>query len=122
MKVDIHWIRGHANIGGNERVDKISKFFAKANGPNPPTFHLSSSPPYQAISSDWPFGHPLFNLPSHFCTSCPVFSIPVFPAPPTIVHEVEAPVAYSKRRKLPDSGIPIGDASSPLSLRRSKRP
>ncbi len=32
LKVELHWIRGHSGVGGNERVDKISKAYACALG------------------------------------------------------------------------------------------
>ena len=31
MSVELHWIRGHVGLGGNERVDRISKAFASTS-------------------------------------------------------------------------------------------
>ena len=56
LQIDIHWIRGHAGVGGNERADRIAKRFAKLSlgavvaKPSPELFNFSSS------TSPWPFG------------------------------------------------------------------
>lgn len=59
----LHWIRGHRDVGGNERVDKIAKRFANA-----PAHPASSPPPFpsQKSSLPWPFPtSSLCNLPLH---------------------------------------------------------
>jgi len=55
MKVELHWIRGHSRIGGNERVDRISKRYAQIDSN---TLRVSFDPALRAhvSHSDWPFG------------------------------------------------------------------
>ena len=76
FKVNLHWLRGHADVGGNERVDLISKSFAKSNVPDPPSFTPSAFPGFSTVSQPWPFGFPLSGLPcSFFTTNIPAFSL-----------------------------------------------
>ena len=64
IEIDLQWIRGHVDYGGNERVDQISKMFAATELNNRP---LTLSPTFHAVRavSDWGFGYPLTHLPSH---------------------------------------------------------
>jgi ribonuclease HI len=56
LRVDLHWIRGHSNYGGNERVDKVAKYCAAS----PASSRLSSF-------KEWTYGFPLYNcLPGCF--------------------------------------------------------
>ena len=32
IRIELHWIRGHSRVGGNERVDRISKRYAQVEG------------------------------------------------------------------------------------------
>jgi len=75
IKVEFHWIKGHAAVGGNERVDRISKRFASVQG-NSDVVDFRDTFDCHAVSSPWPFGFPLTGLPIHFFTS----SLPVAPA------------------------------------------
>jgi ribonuclease HI len=52
LVVDLHWIRGHSNYGGNERVDRVAKLCASTDKNS----HLFSL-------NEWVFGFPLYNSP-----------------------------------------------------------
>jgi ribonuclease HI len=61
VSISLQWIRGHAHVGGNERVDSIAKNFARFNS-KPPTSIIFDQPlTYFARHTDWPFG--LVNVP-----------------------------------------------------------
>ena len=59
MLVDMRWIRGHSRIGGNERVDRISKRYASNNSAR---FKLDSNLPAHITQIIWPFGFNLVGL------------------------------------------------------------
>ena len=59
----LHWVRGHASIGGNERVDHIAKHFAHLCAAS---LHSPSDglPNYVTSRQPWDV-FPLVNLPGH---------------------------------------------------------
>jgi ribonuclease HI len=62
--VDIQWLKGHAQVGGNERADRLAKRAAQTN-PGRCTF--DDVPTLSAFSinlNPWPYGYPLNVLPS----------------------------------------------------------
>ena len=73
FQVDFHWLRGHSCVGGNERVDLISKRFAKANVPDPSVFKLADPPRFSTAVSEWRFGYPLYGVPVGSFTDLPFF-------------------------------------------------
>lgn len=91
IPVSLVWVRGHCGAGGNERVDRIAKRFAKCSI-NPP-FLRPTSFPSVSTTSHWPFplavhsSTPLHvflsNLPSPPAT--PVGSVDPFLGPPLTV-------------------------------------
>lgn len=89
--VNLLWLRAHAGVGGNERVDKLAKFFAKSNGAAPPPFVLASPPTYCSSIMPWEPGFPLLGLPlSAFCSDLPIFCgmlgvIPMQTTPPPLL-------------------------------------
>jgi ribonuclease HI len=64
--VGLHWIPGHAGVGGNERVDRIAKLFAS----NHPTHKYTPQRGFEFTSTQgsWPF-FPLCSAPLHLFTS-----------------------------------------------------
>lgn len=63
LPVELHWVHGHANIGGNERVDVLSKSFASSpNNNDAREFDGFSG---TVTCSPWVFGFPLTGLPIH---------------------------------------------------------
>ena len=71
FKVDLHWIRGHSNIGGNERADRLSNIFSSFNPSPPPPFTVSRCA-YSSYDSDWWPGFPLVGLPcDHYIKTIP---------------------------------------------------
>lgn len=119
LPIHLHWIRGHCAVGGNERVDRISKAFSRISTDNStPALHLNpSSFSSSNISSLWLPGFPLTSLPLHCFTAVPSFSPrpPVLPvaAPHAFVEAVAAPPRLRKRPR------PSGTISPPA--RRSCR-
>ena len=63
LSIDLHWIRGHSKVGGNERVDRISKAYASAYSAH---FPLDLALGAHTTTSNWPFGFPLAGLPDDF--------------------------------------------------------
>ena len=90
IKVELHWIRGHAGIGGNERVDRISKRFASIDNNSA---KVSFDRQFRAHISQaaWPFGANLTNLPT------PYFLMRL-PTPPSILlaseHDFKHSIAF----------------------------
>jgi hypothetical protein len=66
LPVELHWIHGHAGIGGNERVDTLSKRFASR--PNNDDTRPFTDFAFTTSSSPWRYGYPLTGLPSSFFT------------------------------------------------------
>ena len=60
----LHWIRGHSAIGGNERVDRISKNFASASSSIPLPFQGAFGSIMRA--SNHTFNIPLMDYPPSF--------------------------------------------------------
>jgi len=63
--VTLHWVKGHSEVGGNHRVDLLSKFFAtheRELGPHDSAYNLSS---YATHKRSWRFGFPLSSVPIH---------------------------------------------------------
>ena len=72
IKVDLHWIRGHSRIGGNERVDRISKRYAQIDS-NFLRVPLDLALRAHVSNIDWPFGFNLTGLPEQsFLSRIPV--------------------------------------------------
>lgn len=61
--LELHWIRGHSAIGGNERVDRISKNFATSSST---PAHFSLSFPCIERFTHFPFHFPIIDLPISF--------------------------------------------------------
>ena len=79
--VKLFWLRGHSIVGGNNRVDRLSKLFASLNAPNAAHFDLSFLSSYLSASHIWPFGFPLANVPFNSFISLPGFPWPHFSFP-----------------------------------------
>jgi hypothetical protein len=65
FQITLHWIKGHSVVGGNLRVDLLSKFFASCEhkvGSDGPELILSN---YAVFKNPWPFGFPLCSVPMH---------------------------------------------------------
>ena len=62
LAIHLHWIRGHSAIGGNERVDRISKAYASAPN-NDAKCSFKGSFQSHALTRKWPFGFPLISVP-----------------------------------------------------------
>jgi ribonuclease HI len=103
MRVNLQWIRGHVSVGGNERVDRISKRFATvANNDFLSRFNdvFTSQP----SSSPWP-SFPLSALPTCvFLTNLPsplaipvVPAVPRLPSPPALRPRSSVRVAFNSR-------------------------
>jgi ribonuclease HI len=75
LKIAFYWIKGHAAVGGNERVDKLSKRFAMVQG-NSEVVDCNGTFSCLSYSAPWAFGFPLADLPSFLFTS----NLPVAPA------------------------------------------
>jgi ribonuclease HI len=73
--VSLVWVRGHCGAGGNERVDRIAKRFAKCSIGNPPLLRPTSFPSV-STTSHWPFP-----LAAHSSTPLHVF-LSNLPSPP----------------------------------------
>ena len=67
FRVDLHWVKGHARVGGNNRADQLSKFFANHAKATP--FDSSLPINYLTCSSAWKFSFPLNNVPFD-CFDC----------------------------------------------------
>ena len=63
ISVNLQWIRGHVDYGGNERVDRISKLFASTTLNNR-FFVFDGIFHSQCRHSDWPPSYPLTSLPT----------------------------------------------------------
>ena len=61
-KVELHWIRGHSRVGGNERVDRISKLYASIDN-NPARVEFDGVFRPRISHTPWPFGFCLTGLP-----------------------------------------------------------
>jgi ribonuclease HI len=93
FSVQLCWLKGHANVGGNERVDGLSKAFAQANPSPPLPFIIGPNLPYSNSQKAWEFGYPLSNIPFKFfklssgCTNfsrVPLALVPSVALPPTV--------------------------------------
>ncbi len=62
INVEIHWIRGHSRIGGNERVDRISKRYARVVD-NSSRVSFDTVLSAHISVSQWPFGSLLADFP-----------------------------------------------------------
>ena len=98
INVQLRWVRGHAAIGGNERVDRISKRFAEASA-NGAAFPFDPSFPSSFSSLMCPLPFPISSLLSFFfltrLPSPPLHVTPVVPSSaPTVAHPI------SRARKL----------------------
>jgi ribonuclease HI len=67
LEISLHWIRGHVRIGGNERVDRISKSFASVAGNE--GAHLFKDFSAQSSCTEWLPSFPLLGLPLSVFTS-----------------------------------------------------
>jgi len=63
VELDLQWIRGHVQFGGNERVDRISKAFAQVVN-NDFAFTLQARFPAGIRTRKWDPGFPLNALPT----------------------------------------------------------
>ena len=63
LAIDLHWIRGHVEFGGNERVDRISKAFASSPLNNTASI-LDVNFAAQSACHDWTPSYPLSGLPT----------------------------------------------------------
>ena len=70
-KIAIKWVKGHGGVGGNERVDRISKRYASLSSTSPPsTWFPSSSFFLSSVSpTHWPWG--MSAPPEFFLSSLP---------------------------------------------------
>ena len=75
LRIELHWIRGHSSVGGNERVDRISKTFASI-ALNDSAQIFNASFPAICFTKAWIPGFPLTGLP----TSVFISELPVPPA------------------------------------------
>ena len=62
VSIDLQWIRGHVNYGGNERVDRISKLFARTSLNNV-SREFSGIFFCQSSCLEWVASYPLTGLP-----------------------------------------------------------
>ena len=62
LAIHPHWIRGHSAVGGNERVDRISKAFASVPNNDSKSPFKGSFQSY-VVTRKWPFGFPLISVP-----------------------------------------------------------
>jgi ribonuclease HI len=66
FQITLHWVKGHSMVGGNLRVDLLSKFFASGD------YKIDSSSAAKAVflyatcKHSWKFGYPLCSVPLHF--------------------------------------------------------
>ena len=65
ISVELHWIRGHSRVGGNERVDRISKRYASIDY-NIGRFKFNGKFSAHISQSLWPFGGSLVGLPEAY--------------------------------------------------------
>ena len=63
FSMDLQWIRGHVDYGGNERVDRISKAFASSRL-NKGAFDFDGDFTCQSRRSDWLHSYPLTDVPA----------------------------------------------------------
>ena len=70
--ITLQWVRGHADIGGNERADNIAKIFAKASSGATRPFAIDTSRIHYTVK-EWPYA--LGSVPQHVFTS----NLPVVP-------------------------------------------
>jgi len=84
ISVNLHWIRGHSSIGGNERVDRLSKRYAAVSG-NDKLIPFDGLFISHGATSSWFPGFPLSSLPVDvFKLNLPIPFVPV--APPVVTH------------------------------------
>ena len=95
FKIELNWVRGHASIGGNERVDLLSKRFAAKNSVKDPSFSLASLDRYVHILVPWAFGFPLSSVPPHLFSSHFLPFPPPKPAPPAGFDAAPSPLKRS---------------------------
>lgn len=81
FKLSLLWVKGHLDIGGNERVDKISKSFARYSSNSPgSSFPSATSFLASRTRAHWPYGPLCSNPPIHcFSTALPSPSLPSSP-------------------------------------------
>ncbi len=94
MEIDLQWIRGHVEYGGNERVDRISKAFASVAN-NILSHSVDASFPASATTRVWEAGFPLTGLPvgiflQNLPTPPPILFVPVIE--PSVAPDVVATV------------------------------
>ena len=124
LRCELHWIRGHSSVGGNERVDRISKAFASIAFNNSyATFDVSF--PAHSVTNPWIPGFPLTSLP----TSVFISSLPTPPALcPISVHIEIAPIVDLSDNKHSGDSTDIRAQNNAASVtltrpvRRSSRP
>ena len=80
--VELHWIRGHSRIGGNERVDRISKAYANIDN-NSARHKFNGKLSAHITQTDWPFGCDLAGLPANTFLMC-------LPTPPPFLSPIMA--------------------------------
>jgi ribonuclease HI len=88
IQVNLHWVRGHASVGGNERVDRISKRYASTiNNSDALPFNPSFPSHFSHTSCPPPF--PLRSLPPHFFLNN-------LPQPPSSLPTANQPTSKKK--------------------------
>ena len=124
FKLNLYWIKGHSIVGGNVRVDYLSKIFASRNCPNPVSFNIDSflNHSYLRSSAPWVYGFPLTTVPlTYFTSLIACFPWPTVPMSMTLsstdVFPPVSVVSAVKNRKKRSSYV-FSDQSP---LRRSKR-
>lgn len=111
FKVSLHWIRGHAGIGGNERADRISKHFSALNPLPPSPLTMYRCHPEVFVSEWWP-SYPLVGLPLDlYIKTIPAALLQMKPMPSTTT---EPPRQAAMKES------PVNDGR-PVALRRSAR-
>ena len=66
FKINLFWIKGHASVGGNVRVDSLSKHFAKLPKASGNDVTWPNKLAYSFLRSPWDFSVPLNLLPPHY--------------------------------------------------------
>jgi ribonuclease HI/exonuclease III len=117
--ITLHWIRGHSGAGGNERVDKIAKRYAKLspNSPLPPpvTFpaHKSVVPwPFDICTA--PLQAFLYKLPSAVFPT--LFVSPVSVASSQTLVESSPPILISRTHSMRLRDRPSAPPAPPQNL------
>jgi ribonuclease HI len=104
--LELHWVKGHADVPGNERADAISKHFSRMSASASVMWTLGTCFNYFSSVSAWPYGPPGSAIAPHlynFTASVPgspvgvAASQPTRKRPPPTAVEGLAPVRRSAR-------------------------